>query len=987
MLSPYVCQQFFLQGLTQVFLPNLTGVYTITDETVNKRPVYRHDHGYQLAKLKSMVSSGAETREMQMWGITGVDIEDTMCVTDMFNFAPDKVEHVAQEISGFSWFCLSETIWIQDNPELTCMDPDCPLYLTMETFDLHLQDLNGYYAYSSVFEGAARYEKLDTEEDTSYDIVNIGGAWTLRNLESGEALLVTDGNSDGGGLCPPSNREWTRINSNIDSPANISTMLTNETRCPGSLGAQCSLFIMLLNLPEESGYDEYANLGGIFRYSESRWRNGFPIYEKAGSREYAFFKEGLWHFQNNSSESDIRCMCDGGFIYNSKANDEHPCFNKVIHYFQLRSFDSEEAVRELCPQFILVVDLPQDLYMLFGLYEIRWDASLAYPQYLARYGESGVLANNDGSQWMFSSSPPREHCAPHECNATRPSTGFFCPTREISVWMYYNTGFRKEFLHEITIEPHYSAPQCDNFIQVDGIHGGNPSALGAYEHRQRPFNGAVQYRQLDLDNEMGMTLFRSGLNLYLGVLQKDVVARRLNSSVWCPARDTDGWEVRCSENRDSGFCLGNVDMHGTQHPPLCPGKVYVLVSLPSDRKSPIVGVWKRENYRGLSNATAAYSSVFKNGASFYRRVVIDPKGLLEWEEDSDYRPSRIVSVTNYLYRSITTWLFQEDWHVHEMAYQNSAENHDICPANGTDSWYVEVSNNEGNLTAWIEEDVTFKFEPTLYIDICDSMPDETKCNSNKHCAWSIHQVCQTCMIHTSPLDCQTAQCMWVGNRNKCLGGSELTHSFASQVNDNQVSMSLEFIFVCTSAIMFSLISIFIAKKILTEHQDTQDVENQYRGASEKEINKLELKSFEIILEETKRKKRSLKKKYINEKRKKDALERIAKKRRTSMREERMSLQKPPESRGKRSSETRMSVRALMSSERRISRLSITSIDSSDVSISDVSEMECCICMTEFETSDNLRLLPCGHFFHVECIKKWLVTRSTCPFCRKDIAQS
>ena len=70
---------------------------------------------------------------------------------------------------------------------IVCLD--CPLYVTMTTYDLDLQDLNGYYAYSSVFEGAARYTKLDTEIEPMYDIVNINGEWTLRDLEKGIGLL------------------------------------------------------------------------------------------------------------------------------------------------------------------------------------------------------------------------------------------------------------------------------------------------------------------------------------------------------------------------------------------------------------------------------------------------------------------------------------------------------------------------------------------------------------------------------------------------------------------------------------------------------------------------------------------------------------------------------------------------------------------------------------------------------------------------------
>eukprot|EP00493_Phyllostaurus_siculus_P025205 UN25549 len=215
-------------------------------------------------------------------------------------------------------------------------------------------------------------------------------------------------------------------------------------------------------------------------------------------------------------------MCDPGFVY--MTNRVHPCFHWFFNaewrfvssnFASLQAFNSEESVRELCPQYILVVDLPQDLYMLFGLYQIYWNATMAYPKYVALYGESGTLRNT-GSGWLFASDPAPEHCMPNECRASRPSTGFFCPTQEESIWTYFDTRKEKEVYHIITIDKSYLAPSCHQFVQIYDIRFDadqgivqeqNPpafsSALGAYEHRQRAFNGAVQYRQLDQDNEMG----------------------------------------------------------------------------------------------------------------------------------------------------------------------------------------------------------------------------------------------------------------------------------------------------------------------------------------------------------------------------------------------------------------------------------------------------------------------------------------------------
>ncbi|KAH0735554.1 hypothetical protein KY285_011261 [Solanum tuberosum] len=51
----------------------------------------------------------------------------------------------------------------------------------------------------------------------------------------------------------------------------------------------------------------------------------------------------------------------------------------------------------------------------------------------------------------------------------------------------------------------------------------------------------------------------------------------------------------------------------------------------------------------------------------------------------------------------------------------------------------------------------------------------------------------------------------------------------------------------------------------------------------------------------------------------------------------------------------------------------------------VEEQEACaICLIEYNDEDTIGTLQCGHEFHVECIKKWLMRKKTCPYCRAQL---
>lgn len=46
---------------------------------------------------------------------------------------------------------------------------------------------------------------------------------------------------------------------------------------------------------------------------------------------------------------------------------------------------------------------------------------------------------------------------------------------------------------------------------------------------------------------------------------------------------------------------------------------------------------------------------------------------------------------------------------------------------------------------------------------------------------------------------------------------------------------------------------------------------------------------------------------------------------------------------------------------------------------------CLICFEEYLAEDDVRMLECNHYFHPDCVDRWLIGHSNCcPYCRKDI---
>jgi len=48
-------------------------------------------------------------------------------------------------------------------------------------------------------------------------------------------------------------------------------------------------------------------------------------------------------------------------------------------------------------------------------------------------------------------------------------------------------------------------------------------------------------------------------------------------------------------------------------------------------------------------------------------------------------------------------------------------------------------------------------------------------------------------------------------------------------------------------------------------------------------------------------------------------------------------------------------------------------------------LDCPICLSEFMEGEKVRVLPdCCHIFHGDCIDAWLISKPSCPSCRKSL---
>lgn len=63
-------------------------------------------------------------------------------------------------------------------------------------------------------------------------------------------------------------------------------------------------------------------------------------------------------------------------------------------------------------------------------------------------------------------------------------------------------------------------------------------------------------------------------------------------------------------------------------------------------------------------------------------------------------------------------------------------------------------------------------------------------------------------------------------------------------------------------------------------------------------------------------------------------------------------------------------------------------------VKNITYRDCPICFEEFNEEDNISILECDHYYHTECIKKWINTpqldkynrkiTKNCPLCREPL---
>lgn len=50
---------------------------------------------------------------------------------------------------------------------------------------------------------------------------------------------------------------------------------------------------------------------------------------------------------------------------------------------------------------------------------------------------------------------------------------------------------------------------------------------------------------------------------------------------------------------------------------------------------------------------------------------------------------------------------------------------------------------------------------------------------------------------------------------------------------------------------------------------------------------------------------------------------------------------------------------------------------------DIEAESCIICQEEYKNQEKIGTLDCGHGYHADCLKKWLIVKNVCPICKSE----
>ena len=76
----------------------------------------------------------------------------------------------------------------------------------------------------------------------------------------------------------------------------------------------------------------------------------------------------------------------------------------------------------------------------------------------------------------------------------------------------------------------------------------------------------------------------------------------------------------------------------------------------------------------------------------------------------------------------------------------------------------------------------------------------------------------------------------------------------------------------------------------------------------------------------------------------------------------------------------------MHNNRNDSKLSFPEIIIEDINKLEDGNKSCVICLEEFNSKEKVTALPFLHYFHTNCIKKWMKRKTECPVCKFELTK-